>query len=68
MVQVENEPGTWDGVRDYSPAAQALFNGAVPGEVLAAMGKMGVKASATWRQVLAKTRMNISTCGASRNS
>jgi len=51
MVQVENEPGTWDGVRDYSPAAQALFKSVVPGEVLAAMGKTGVQASANWRQV-----------------
>jgi beta-galactosidase GanA len=25
MVQVENEPGTWGSVRDYSPAAQKLF-------------------------------------------
>ena len=24
MVQVENEAGTWGGVRDYSPAAQKL--------------------------------------------
>jgi hypothetical protein len=51
MVQVENEPGTWGGVRDYSAAAQALFDDAVPAEVVAAMGKMGVKASANWREV-----------------
>ena len=30
MVQVENEPGTWGSVRDYSPAAQKLFEAPVP--------------------------------------
>ena len=30
MVQVENEPGTWGSVRDYSSAAQKLFEGTVP--------------------------------------
>jgi hypothetical protein len=30
MVQVENEPGSWDTVRDYSPAAQKLFTAPVP--------------------------------------
>lgn len=34
MMQVENEPGTWGSVRDYSPAAQKLFEGPVPGELL----------------------------------
>jgi beta-galactosidase GanA len=48
MVQVENEPGVWDGVRDYSPAAQKLFDGVVPAEVLAAMGKTNVGGSPTW--------------------
>jgi len=51
MVQVENEPGTWGGVRDYSAAAQALFNDAAPAEVVAAMGKKGAKPSANWREV-----------------
>jgi hypothetical protein len=37
MVQVENEPGTWGPVRDYSPAAQKLFEGPVPADVLTAM-------------------------------
>ena len=31
MVQVENEPGTWGAVRDYSPAAQKLFDGSGAG-------------------------------------
>jgi hypothetical protein len=34
MVQVENEPGSWGGVRDYSAAAQKLFEGPVPAELL----------------------------------
>lgn len=34
MVQVENEPGTWGSVRDFSPEAQKLFNGQVPNELL----------------------------------
>jgi len=39
MVQVQNEPGSWDTVRDYSPLAQELFDGPVPVEALAAMNK-----------------------------
>jgi beta-galactosidase GanA len=39
MVQVENEPGTWGSVRDYSPAAQALFDAPVPRELLSALHK-----------------------------
>jgi beta-galactosidase GanA len=38
MVQVENEPGAWDTIRDYSPAAQKLFTGPVPAELLKALG------------------------------
>ena len=34
MVQVENEPGAWGTVRDYSPAAQRLFDQAVPRALL----------------------------------
>jgi beta-galactosidase GanA len=34
MVQVENEPGAWGSVRDYSPVAQKLFEGTVPPELL----------------------------------
>jgi hypothetical protein len=34
MVQVENESGAWDSVRDYSPIAQKLFEGQVPAELL----------------------------------
>ena len=39
IVQVENEPGTWGTVRDYSPAAQKFFDAPVPADVLTAMGK-----------------------------
>ncbi|WP_184549022.1 DUF5597 domain-containing protein [Mucilaginibacter sp. FT3.2] len=34
MVQVENEAGSWDTMRDYSAAAQKLFEGPVPAELL----------------------------------
>jgi len=34
MVQVENEPGAWGSVRDYSPNVQKLFEGPVPAEML----------------------------------
>jgi hypothetical protein len=37
MMQVENEPGVYGTQRDYSPAAQKLFSGPVPPEVLKAM-------------------------------
>ena len=39
MVQVENEPGAWGSVRDFSPAAQKLFEGPVPDTLLSALGK-----------------------------
>src|SRR5665811_748031 len=34
MVQVQNEPGAWGSVRDYSANAQRLFEGQVPAELL----------------------------------
>jgi len=34
MVQVENEPGAWGSVRDYSSVAQKLFDGPVPKELM----------------------------------
>jgi hypothetical protein len=30
MVQVENEPGAWGSIRDYSPLAQKIFDEKVP--------------------------------------
>ena len=49
MVQVENETGTWGAVRDYSPAAQRLFEGPVPANVLSAMNKGPQTPSANWQ-------------------
>ena len=48
MVQVENEPGTWGAVRDYSPAAQKAFEAPVPGELLNALLKPA--GDANWQQ------------------
>jgi len=50
MVQVENEPGSWGGVRDFSPEAEKLFNAAVPAELLKAMGT-NVPAGGNWPEV-----------------
>ncbi|MGA7916484.1 MAG: DUF5597 domain-containing protein [Candidatus Acidiferrales bacterium] len=51
MVQVENEPGTWGCVRDYSPAAQKVFEAPVPAELLTALHQQVSTASANWQQV-----------------
>jgi hypothetical protein len=50
MVQVENEPGTWGPVRDYSPAAQKLFESPVPADVLKAMNVPSSASSPNWQQ------------------
>jgi hypothetical protein len=50
MVQVENEPGTWDSLRDYSPAAQKLFEAPVPPEILSAMQVKSASASPNWQE------------------
>jgi hypothetical protein len=55
MVQVQNEPGAWGSVRDYSANAQKLFEGQVPAElikpeVLKALNKPEV-AKGTWTEV-----------------
>lgn len=47
MVQVENEAGTWGSVRDYSAAAQRLFEGQVPAALVQALHKE----PGTWTQV-----------------
>ena len=36
MVQVENEPGSWGSVRNFSAAAERLFEGPVPAQLLEA--------------------------------
>lgn len=50
MVQVENEPGTWGSVRDFSPVAQKLFESPVPAPLLKELKKDGVAAGANWQQ------------------
>lgn len=47
MVQVENEPGTYGLARDFSPAAQRLFEGTVPAELVRAVGRR----PGTWSEV-----------------
>ncbi len=55
MVQVENEPGTWDSMRDYSPEAEKLFTGNVPAGLLKAdvlkQLHIGINAKGTWKDV-----------------
>ncbi len=46
-IQVQNEPGTYGSVRDYSPRAEALFNQTVPAALLAKLGKP----AGNWTQV-----------------
>lgn len=47
MVQPQNEVGTYGSVRDYSPAAQAAFEGPVPQALLDRTGRAG----GTWTEV-----------------
>src|SRR6185369_1122579 len=49
MVQVENEPGTWGHLRDYSPEAQKLYDAPVPKGVLAAMHVQPSSPDANWQ-------------------
>jgi hypothetical protein len=51
MVQVENETGNWNSVRDYSPAAQKYFVAPVPPEILKAMHVAAASPSPNWEQV-----------------
>jgi len=55
MVQVENETGAWGSVRDYSPAAQKVFEGQVPAELLTptVLKQLNrpVDAKGTWTEV-----------------
>jgi len=50
MVQVENETGSWGSVRDYSPAAQKLFEEPAPPEILKAMQVKADSASPNWQE------------------
>ncbi len=47
FVQPQNEPGTYGGVRDFSPLAQKVFEGQVPEALLKHLGKP----PGTWREV-----------------
>lgn len=55
MVQVENEPGSWDTVRDYSPKAEKIFSGPVPKELMtdALLQELGgiKKQNGSWKDV-----------------
>ncbi len=51
MVQVENEPGSWGSVRDYSPEAQRLFHESVPPELLTAPGAGAPARGGNWSEV-----------------
>ena len=53
MVQVQNEPGSWDTVRDYSPGAQELFNSPVPSRVLSAMN-LSPESNRNWTDVFGR--------------
>jgi hypothetical protein len=50
MVQVQNEPGTWGPVRDYSPTAQKVFEAPVPVAILKAMNVPSGASSPNWQQ------------------
>ena len=50
MVQVQNEVGTYGAVRDFSPAAQKVFNAPVPADLIQ---KLNLKPG-TWPQVFGK--------------
>ena len=47
LVQPQNEPGTYGGVRDFSPLAQQVFEGPVPDALLTHLGKQ----PGTWAEV-----------------
>lgn len=50
MVQVQNEVGTYGSARDYSPAAQALFQAQVPDELTQALNVR----QGSWSEVFGK--------------
>src|SRR5947209_5099476 len=49
LMQVENETGTYDSPRDFSPEANRLFAGPIPAELGRRVGKSG-----TWTQAFGK--------------
>lgn len=50
MIQVENESGVYGTQRDYGPAAQKLFDGPVPAEVLKAMNVPAGTTPRNWKE------------------
>ena len=53
MVQVQNEPGSWDTPRDFSPKAQKIFDSPVPAAALTAM-KLSPKSNRNWAEVFGR--------------
>lgn len=53
MVQVENEPGCWDSVRDFSEQAENIFNKPVPAEILKALN-LSPESNKNWTDVFGK--------------
>ena len=53
LIQVENEAGVLGTDRDYSAQANSSFNGPVPSDVVASLGKAAPNGS-TWTQVFAE--------------
>ena len=53
MIQVENESGAWNSIRDYSVEAQALFEKPVPRVLLDSLG-LKAKAGGNWTSVFGK--------------
>jgi hypothetical protein len=53
MIQVENEPGAWGSIRDYSPEAEKVFGAPVPADFLKALGGRNGASSfgGNWRAV-----------------
>jgi hypothetical protein len=49
LVQVENETGNWNSVRDFSPAAQKFFEAPAPPEILKAMHGKTTSPSPNWQ-------------------
>lgn len=47
LMQVENEPGVWGGVRDYGVVAQKAFAGEVPEKLVKGLGRR----PGTWKEV-----------------
>ncbi|MFA5302002.1 MAG: DUF5597 domain-containing protein [Bacteroidales bacterium] len=58
LVQVQNEPGTWGSVRDFSPLAQQLFEQHVPEVLLQTpvLEQLNIPAGAkgTWEEVFGR--------------